>query len=116
MTLNQQAYEVKADSLVYDGSHPLDGDVYEVDVPGNAAGVIVKGQVIDIKDGGYEIHKSGGTPAAVAAEDTDYEGTEGKIPVEVYTHGALRWSMIVADPELTDTDLETLREKGIVLK
>jgi hypothetical protein len=30
MLLNKQAYEVKSDTLIYDGSHPLDGSAYAV--------------------------------------------------------------------------------------
>jgi hypothetical protein len=116
MLLNKQAYEVKSDTLIYDGSHPLDGSAYAVTVPGDAAGTIVKGQVIDVKDGAYSIHAASGTPAAVAAEDVSYDGTEGTITVPVYTSGALRISEVVADPELTAADIETLREKGIILK
>lgn len=114
--LNKEVYTVGFDSLIYDNSHLADGTVAMVTVPKDQAGTIKKGQVIDVADGVYSIHASGGEPSVVAAESAEYTADDTEVAVEVYTSGALREGMIVCDPELTAEEIELLRTKNIYLK
>lgn len=116
--LNKEVFTVEPDSLIYDGKHPIDCDAVKITLSGGAlgGGTIKRGQVIDENAGAYDIHAENGTPSVVAAEDTAYDEEAETVVVPVYTSGTLRKSKLVAEPELTEADAETLREKGIFLK
>lgn len=116
--LNKEAYTVTPDKLIYDSKHPIDSDAIAVSLGEGAAsdGTISRGQVIDVSSGTYSVHANGGTPSAIAAEDTDYAEGATSVIVPVYTSGSFRESEVIADPALTEQNIETLRDKGIFLK
>lgn len=115
--LNKEVYTVGFDSLIYDNSHTVDGAVVMVAVPAGGEGIIKKGQVIDFADGSYSVHKEGGMPSVIAAEDTEYAEGDAEVAVQVYTSGAFRAERIIYGPGLiTDTDTALLRTQNIYLK
>lgn len=114
--LNRPAYEVEKDNLVYDAKHPVDVKVVQVKVTADEAGVIKRGQVIDSEAGEYSIHAASGEPCMIAEEDTSYAADDTEVAVLVYISGTFRASEVIANPELTDADIETLRIKNIILK
>ena len=114
--LNKQAYAMGKDKLVYDASHPIDAAAVQVTVPDDEGGVIKRGQLLDYKSGEYCLHSAGGEASVIVAEDTGYESDDSKITVAVYISGTFRTSEVIADPAVTDADIETLRGKGIYLK
>ncbi len=116
MLLNEAGYSVNHDSLVYDGSKPIDGTVLEITVPKGKVTEVKKGQIIDVAAGVYSVHAASGTPAAVAAETVEVDKDAEKVQIEAYTSGNLKRSGIISDPELTADDIEKLREKNIILK
>ena len=117
MILNKDAYTVTPDNLIYDTTHPIDGDGITVTMDAAAAaGTIKRGQVIDVSSGTYSIHANGGTPSCIVAEDADYAVGATSVVVAVFTSGTFRKSKLIATPALTAANVETLREKGIFLK
>ena len=114
--LNKEAYEMKKDSLLYDGRHPFDVSNVQVKLTPTEAGVIRRGQVIDCANGDYSIHAEGGEASAIVAESTSYAMDDTDVSVTVYTSGTFRASEVLAAPDLTDADVEALRGKGIYLK
>ncbi len=114
--LNKEAYVATPDNLIYDSKHPIDAENLEVTLDVSAAGTVKRGQIIDVSSGAYSIHANGGTPSAVVAEDTDYAADDTKVVVPCFVSGTFRLSEIIADPDLTEANLELLRSKGIFLK
>lgn len=114
--LNKNIYEVKTDHLIYDTKHPVDAKNVQVSITPTDAGVIARGQVIDVADGVYTLHAKSGTPSCIAAEDVGYESDDSEVIVPCYITGAFRAERVIASPELTESDVETLRSKGIILK
>lgn len=112
---------VTSDTLIYDGSHELDARNVALTVNSGdtkAGGTVEKGQVIDFDStaGTYSVHATGGTPAAVLAEEASYAEDDTSLTVTVYTTGTFRESEVVADPELTAADIDALQKNGIFLK
>lgn len=116
--LNQDAYEVGKDNLIYDHRHPIDARNVSVVVPEGKGGTLKRGQVIDFDETGgtYEPHKEGGVANCIVARDTDYAGDETEVTVNVYIGGDFRMSECLSDTELTSSDMEHLRSSGIILK
>lgn len=115
--LNKEAYEVTKDSLVYDSRHPVDAVNVTVDVADAGEGMLPRGQVLDFADGKYSVHKSGGTVSVIVAESTGFTAENaGTVTVPVYTSGTFRMSACITEEELTETDMEAFRSKGIYLK
>lgn len=114
--LNKQAYAMEKDKLVYDASHPIDAAAVKVTITGDEGGEIKRGQLLDYANGEYRFHTAGGEASVVVAEDTSYEPGDTEITVVAYISGPFRRSEVIADPDITDADIETLRGKGIYLK
>ncbi len=114
--LNKMAYTVEKDKLVYDAKHPIDATVVQVTVGTDADGMLKRGQLLDCENGVYSIHSEGGMPSAIIAEDTEYASEDMEIIVPVYISGTFRTSEVITEPEITVTDIENLRSKGIYLK
>lgn len=114
--LNKPAYAVEKDRLIYDATHPIDASAVRVGIKAESGGVIKRGQVIDINGDIYNIHAENGNVSVIAAENVSYASDETEVTVPVYTSGTFRKSKVIAEPELTAADVETLREKGIYLK
>lgn len=116
--LNSPAYTVEKDKLIYDGTYPIDGDAVPVTIAAGADGRIYRGTLIDFdrESGEYTIHKEGGTPNRIVAEDTEYAAEDTAVVVSTYAGGTFRTSEIIAEPELQEADIETLRSLGIHLK
>lgn len=114
--LNKQAYVMEKDKLVYDARHPIDAAAVQVTVTSDEGGEVKRGQLLDYSDGEYSIHSEGGEASVIVAEDTSYESDDSEITVAVYISGTFRTSEVIADPDITDADIETLRGKGIYLK
>lgn len=116
MKLNKEAYKVERDNLVYDSSHPIDGKNVTVTVPAEGTGAFRRGEILDFKDENYVAHTADGTASVIVAEHTPYAEGDTELAVPVYISGTFRKSACVASVELTETDIETLRSKGIYLK
>ncbi|MCI8315196.1 MAG: hypothetical protein HFH74_09235 [Lachnospiraceae bacterium] len=114
--LNKMAYTVEKDKLVYDAKHPIDATAVQVTVGVDADGILRRGQLLDCENGVYSIHSEGGMPSAIIAEDTEYASEDMEIIVPVYISGTFRASEVITEPEITVTDIENLRSKGIYLK
>lgn len=116
--LNEPAYVVERDRLIYDGTHPIDGGTVQVPLTTEEDGIIRRGSVIDFEaeTGEYTLHKSGGTPNRIVAEDVEYLAADGAVVVSTYTAGTFRANEIIAIPELENADIESLRSAGIHLK
>lgn len=114
--MNRDAYSVKPDHLVYDGRHPVDAKNVVVSITPEDDGVIRRGQVIDEAEGIYKIHAEAGVPSCIAAEDVEYAADDTDVIVPCYITGTYRADAVIASPELTESNVETLREKGIILK
>lgn len=116
MQLNQKAYSVEPDNLIYGHSHPIDADNVTVTVPAGAAGTLKRGQIIDFSEGAYVPHAENGEASVIVAEDTPYAENDTEAVVPVYISGCFRKSACIADTDLTVPDEETLRAKGIYIK
>lgn len=116
MQLNKEVYTVNRDNLIYDSSHQIDAKNISIAVQAGTAGNIKRGQIIDFKDGSYEVHAEGGTVSVIAAETTPYTADDTDISVPVYISGSFRKSECITDVELTEQDVEEFRSKGIYLK
>lgn len=116
MRLNKETYEVGKDNLVYDGSHPFDGATVKITVPVGSVGTIQRGQVLDFADGAYTLHAEGGAVSVIVSVSTPYAADDTEVTVPVYFSGTFRKSACITDSELTITDVETFRSKGIYLK
>ena len=114
--LNRQAYAMEKDRLVYDAKHPIDASAVRVKISAAEDGVIRRGQILDCAAGEYSVHAAGGTASAIVAEDTLYLAEDNEITVVVYVSGSFRASEVVSDPELKESDIESLRVNGIYLK
>ena len=116
--LNSPAYTVGKDKLIYDGTYPIDGNAIVLTITADADGVIKRGNVIDFdKDSEeYSLHKEGGVPSCIVADDTEYSAEDTAVVVPSYISGTFRASEVIADPELNEADVETLRSVGIHLK
>lgn len=114
--MNKDAYSVQPDRLVYDGRQPVDARNVVVSVTSEEDGVIRKGQVIDEAEGIYKLHAAGGAPSCIAAEDVEYAADDTDVIVPCYITGTYHADAVTASPELTESDMETLRAKGIILK
>ncbi len=114
--LNKNSYKVEADHLIYDTTHPVDAKNVQVLITPMDAGVIERGQIIDVSEGTYTLHEESGTPSCIAAENVTYTEDDTDVIVPCYITGAFHAKRVIASPELTETDVETLREKGIILK
>ena len=113
---NKMVGTMERDKLIYDMTHPIDAKVIKIKISAKADGKIKRGQVIDFKEDAYSIHSADGEVSVIAAEDVEYTSTDTEIMVPVYISGTFRASEVIADPELTDKDMEKLRGKGIYLK
>lgn len=114
--LNKQAYAMEKDKLVYDTKHPIDATPVKVTITADESGIVKRGQLLDYNDGEYSLHTEGGEASAIVAEDTSYEAKDTEITIVVYISGTFRTSEIIADPDITEVDVEVLRGKGIYLK
>lgn len=114
--LNKTAYAVNPDRLIYDGKHPIDATVLTVTLDGESEVTIKRGQIIDTNKGKYSVHAASGAPCAIAEETIAAEAGTTEIQVQAYISGTFRADAVIASPELTDADIQTLREKGIYLK
>ncbi len=118
MRLNEKAYEMKLDNLIYDNTHPIDGCVASIKVPAEKAGVLKRGQILDFSeaDGSYVPHAESGSVSAIVANDTEYAADDTEVSASVYISGTFRKSACKTDVALTVADIEKLRSKGIYLK
>ena len=114
--MNRDAYSVQADRLIYDGKIPVDAKNIVVSITASADGVIKRGQVIDVAAGVYTLHAADGTPSCIVAQDTEYAADDSEVIVPCYISGSYHSDAVIASPELTDADMETLRTKNIILK
>ncbi len=115
-SLNNIAYTVEKDKLVYDMKHPIDATAVQVAIESCANGVLKRGQLLDFDNDAYSIHSESGTPSAIVARDATYTSDDTEVVVAVYTSGSFRASEVISDPEITIADIEGLRSKGIYLK
>jgi len=113
--LNEEAYKVERDKLVYDSSHPVDAKNVTVTVP-EGTGIFKRGEILDFKDGKYAVHTEGGTASVIVGENTPYAEDDTELAVPAYISGSFRLSECFASVELTERDIESLRAKGIYLK
>jgi hypothetical protein len=111
--MNKELYTVGEDSLIYDGTYAVDAKNIQVSISETEPGVIKRGQVLDEADGTFSIHKNGGKPSCIVAEDTSYAVDDTDIIVPCYISGCF-WADKVT--ELTVAEREVLRSKGIILK
>ena len=116
MTLNKEVYTVNKDNLVYDSSHPIDAKNMPVTVTAGTVGIIRRGQVLDFVEGKYKLHESSGTVSAIVAETISYTAEDTIVAVPAYISGTFRKSACITETELTDSNIEEFRSKGIYLK
>ena len=114
--MNRDAYSVQPDSLIYDGKNPIDAKNIVVSITAESDGVIERGQIIDETASTYLLHKAAGTPSCIAACDVEYAADDSEVVVPCYISGNYHANAVIASPELTDADVETLRTKQIILK
>lgn len=114
--LSKPAYEMAKDKLIYDAKHPIDVTMVQITITADEDGVIKRGQVVDCAAGAYRLHEASGEVSAIVQEDVSYASDDTELSVPVYISGTFRTSEVIADPELTAADLETFRNKGIILK
>lgn len=114
--LNKKAYESSFDNLISDIKHQVDVRAIPVTLTPGSAGVIKRGQVIDLDEGACKLHTSGGTANCIVAEDTEYGESDSTVTCAVYITGDFNKSAIISDVEITDSDIERLRGLGIFIK
>lgn len=114
--MNKDAYSVQPDRLVYDGRQPVDAKNIIVAISSGTDGVIRRGQVIDEAAGVYTLHAEAGVPSCIAAADVEYAADDTDVVVPCYITGTYHADAVIASPELTAANVETLRNKGIILK
>lgn len=114
--LNRKVAEVVPDRLVYDTKHPIDGTNVVIDLDGSSDGVLKRGQIIDYDGESCQVHAENGKVSYIVAADTLYSTEDTEVVVQVYTSGSFRLDACIADPVLTDTDLDNFRALGIYLK
>ena len=116
--LNEKVGNVLYDSLIYDGTHPIDGKNVTVTLPGGTAGTIKRGQVLDLdaSKNEYKVHAASGVVNCIVARDVGYTSEEKSVTAEVYLSGPFRQDTVVTDVELMAADVERFRSLGIYLK
>ncbi len=114
--LNNTAYKVEKDNLIYDSKHPVDVDNIVIKIAAEEAGEIRRGQLIDYANGEYSVHAMGGEASCIAAETTSYAADDTEIIVPCYISGTFNTRAVTANPEVTAADVEALRSKNIYLK
>lgn len=114
--LFEKVHEEKKDNLIYDYLRLIDSRAVTLTLTGDTAGTVRRGQVIDFDAGRYSLHATGGTANCIVAESTEYAKGDTEVVVPVYISGDFRTSAVLSDVELTDTDTESLRGFGVVLK
>lgn len=114
--LNNLAYTVEKDKLVYDSKHPLDAIAVPVVIESGVDGVFERGQLLDFDNDAYSIHTESGSPSAIVARNATYTSDDTEVVVAVYTSGTFRASEVISEPAITIADIEGLRSKGIYLK
>lgn len=115
--LNEEAYEVKRDELIYDSSRAADAVNKVVSLP-EGKGTLFRGQILDFDEEieEYAVHQKGGTASAIVAVTTEYGAEESDAVVECYVNGPFRATACISAEELTENDWNNLRNSGIVLK
>lgn len=116
MLLNKEAYKAERDNLIYDMRHPIDATTVQASIEAEENGIIRRGQILDYINGSYKIHEEGGVASVIVAENTSYAADENEVVIPVYIRGSFRASEVIAIPEITAEDIETLRSRGIYLK
>lgn len=116
MQLNETAYTIEKDKLIYDSMRLIDAANVTVTVPKEKVGTLKRGQLLDFAEGKYVVHAESGTASVIVAEETPYAADDTDITVPVYVSGNFRKSEVESDVELTAVDLENLRLKEIYLK
>lgn len=114
--LNNLAYTVEKDRLVYDAKHPIDATAVQVMVESSTGGILKRGQLLDFDNNVYSIHSAEGAPSAIVARDATYTSDDTEVVAAVYTSGTFRASKVISEPEITMADTEGLKSKGIYLK
>lgn len=116
-------YTTGNDNLIYDDGLPVEiANITVSQTAAEAAGEIVKGQVIDVDfddetaEATYSVHAADGVVNCIVAETEGYDVGAEEVPVTVITSGNLKADKIVTDVDLTDADLDALRKVNIVLK
>ena len=114
--LNKKVADMVPDRLVYDATHPTDGMNVVIDLDGDSAGVLKRGQIIDYDGEKCQMHAENGKVAYIVAADTSYSADDTEVVAQVYISGSFRQDACIADPALTDADLNDFRKLGIYLK
>lgn len=113
-----KAYEIGEDNLVLDGQN-IDVKNIEITVSADSAGKIERGQIIDRHtendETTYVKHAVEGEANVIVAENVEYEAGTQTVVVPCYITGEFRASVVIATPELGDSDKEELRKSGIIL-
>lgn len=116
MLLNREAYQHEPDNLIYDRSHEPDASNVTVTLSDEKAGILRRGQVLDLAEDAYAVHAADGKPGAIVAQHTEYAADDKELTVTVYISGTFRRSACISAVELSAADVEELRCRGIYLK
>lgn len=114
--LNKKAYDCATDNLISDIKHAVDIRAFPISLTAGSKGIIKRGQVIDIADGKFKMHESGGKVNCIVAEGTEYSETDDNVICPVYITGDFNMSALISEVELTDNDIEVFRGLGIFVK
>lgn len=114
--LNEEAYRMEPNALIYDFHRPIDAKNVVVKLPEGKAGVLKRGQLIDFVDGEYTPHAEDGVANCLVSDDVSYTETDTEAVVSVYISGNFRANKVITEAELTETDADNLRIHGICLK
>lgn len=115
-TLNDEAYRMEPNPLIYDFYRQIDAKNVVIKLPGGKTGVLKRGQLIDFADGEYSIHAENGVANCLVSDDVYYADTDTEVVASVYISGNFRKNKVITDAELTETDADNLRIHGICLK
>lgn len=116
--LNEEAYKVEKDGLVYDLYAPIDVKNVTVTIEAGTMEALKRGQLIDFDEteGKYKPHAAEGAANCIVARDVKLTTRDTDAVASVYISGNFRASSVVTEEELTEKDVENLRSKNIILR
>lgn len=113
LELDRLAVTIKNIPVFVGTTETVEGET--VTTGAETAGVIKRGQVIDLTSGTYVAHATPGKANVVAFTDIAYEAGATDVIVPVYVTAKLRKSELVSTADVTAADKEALRVAGIIL-
>lgn len=117
MRMNKLVGDHDNDELIYDGRTPVDAKLVEFSNTDGVASKLEVGSILYLTASSvFSRHAADGEPSVIVAEETEYAADDATTQIPVYTSGTFSLNKIITSTALTAANIETLREKNIILK